>query len=138
MLLPGKPVICGKAALHRVGTPLASPMRCGRPDVPPELKRELQELMHPAPVAFLFQWLLAWTVIVGAIFIAARLHNVWITILAVLIVATRQQVLALLMHEQTHRLCSIRKWADYFCELTIAYPLLITLVACRGDFVSMA
>jgi fatty acid desaturase len=35
------------------------------------------------------------------------------------------------MHEQTHRLCSTRKWADYFYELTIAYPLLITLEGYR-------
>jgi hypothetical protein len=52
MLLPGESVTCGKAVLYRAGTPLASPVRCGREDVPGELKRELQELMHPAPAAF--------------------------------------------------------------------------------------
>jgi fatty acid desaturase len=131
MLLPGESVTCGKAVLYRTGTPLASSVRCGRADVPGELKRELQEFMHPAPAAFFYQWFLAWTVIGGAIFIASRLHNIWITVLAILVVATRQQVLALLMHEQTHRLCSHRKWADYFCELTTAYPLLITLEGYR-------
>src|SRR5205807_4269060 len=113
------------------GAPLASPLRLGRAEVPPEIKRKLQAFMRPAPGAFLLQWMLAGLTIGGAIYAAMWLHNWWATLLAIFVVATRQNLLALLMHEQTHRLASRLKWADYFCELLIAYPLLVTLEGYR-------
>lgn len=130
-LSEGQGVKHGKAILYEVGRPLASPLRLGRADVPRDLKNDIQKWMRPAPGAFLFQWALAWLTIAGAVFLAARLHSPWARIAAILIVATRQNLLALLMHEQSHWLCSRGKWADYFCEMFIAYPLLITLEGYR-------
>jgi fatty acid desaturase len=49
----------------------------------------------------------------------------------VFFIGTRQNVLALLMHEQTHWLGLRSKWGDYFCELFVAYPLMVTLEGYR-------
>jgi len=126
-----QPVKCGKAMLYEAGTPLINPVKVGRADVPQDLKSNLQQLMSPEPRAFLLQWALAWATVILCIYGAVRLHNAWASIAAIQIVATRQNLLALLMHEQCHWLCSRGKWADYFCELFVAYPLLITLEGYR-------
>jgi fatty acid desaturase len=118
-------------ALYVVGAPLVSPIKVARSEVPPNVKREVYLLMRPAAGAFLFQWTSAWVIIIGSISAAVHLDNPWTTLLAIFIVATRQNLLALLMHEQTHWLASRLKWADYFCELLIAYPLLVTLEGYR-------
>jgi fatty acid desaturase len=126
-----KSVRHGKAVLYEIGTPLPSPLKVGRADVPQNLKLEIQQLMRPAPHAFLLQWVGAWLAIAACIFTAARLNSLWFSVAAIVIVATRQNLLALLMHEQTHWLCSRAKWADYFCEILIAFPLLVTLEGYR-------
>ncbi|MBV9508465.1 MAG: fatty acid desaturase [Acidobacteriia bacterium] len=110
---------------------MPSPIIVRRADVPQELKRELQRLMRPAPKAFFLQWFWAWMLVGTSVYAAVHFHQLWLSILVVLFVATRQNVLALLMHEQTHRLCSRQKWADFFCELLVAYPLLVTLEGYR-------
>src|SRR5947209_12349745 len=117
--------------LYEVGAPLVSPIKVSRSGVPAEIKRQLQLFMRPAAGAFLFHWALAWSIIIVSVSAAAYLKTPWATVLAIFIVATRQNLLALLMHEQTHWLASRLKWADYFCELLVAYPMLVTLEGYR-------
>ncbi len=124
-------VECGNAVLYEEGAPLLSPIQVGRAGVPRNIKDQLQKLMRPAPGPFLLQWLLAWMTIIAVVFAAAHLHSAWVIVPAILLVATRQNLLALLMHEQCHWLCSRARWADYFCELLVAYPLLVTLEGYR-------
>ena len=127
----GRSIQNGKAVLYEVGNPLPVPVRAGRADVPQKLKNELQELMRPAPGKYVLQWALAWLTIAVVIWGAVRLQSFWFSLAAIVIVATRQNLLALLMHEQSHWLCSRSRWADYFCEILIAYPLFITLEGYR-------
>jgi len=117
--------------LYEIGVPLVSPITVARADVPPDIKGRLQQFMRPAAGSFLLQWAITWIVIIGSIWCAEYLHSWWATLLAIFIVATRQNLLALLMHEQTHWLASRSKWAEYFCELLIAYPLLVSLEGYR-------
>jgi fatty acid desaturase len=116
---------------HLGGEPLPSPLRCERLTVPSEIKKQLLPLMRPDLLGFLMQWARAWIVIAGAIGGAIYLDAIAATILAIVIVATRQNVLGLLMHEQAHWLGSRRKWMDFFSELFVAYPVLVTLEGYR-------
>lgn len=110
---------------------MPSPLRVERAEVPATVKEQVRLLTRPDPRGFLTQWLLAWLSVIAAIAIAVRLGNPVVTAVAVCFVATRQNLLALLMHEQTHWLGFRSKWGDYFCELFVAYPLMITLEGYR-------
>jgi len=120
-----------KAVLYTVGAAMLSPLRVNRGQIPSTVKEAIRPLMAPDPRGYFLQWAFAWGAALAAIVAAARLHNVWSSIAVVFFVATRQNLLALLMHEQTHWLCSRSKWADYFCELFVAYPLMVTLEGYR-------
>lgn len=110
---------------------MLSPLRVERADVPVTVKEQVRSLAGPDPVGFATQWLMAWISIIAAIAIASWLQNIAVTAAAIFFVATRQNLLALLMHEQTHWLGFRSKWGDYFCELFVAYPLMITLEGYR-------
>jgi fatty acid desaturase len=94
-------------------------------------KQQLKELMRTDPGRFLFQLALAWAAIAAAVIASAYLQSVWVSLIAILFVATRQNVLALLMHEQVHHRGFRSKRGDLFCDLAIAYPLLMSLASYR-------
>ncbi|HLJ97380.1 MAG TPA: fatty acid desaturase [Gemmataceae bacterium] len=92
-----------------------------------EAKQAIKRLARPQPVRFALRLTWTWTLILGAIGIAAAVPNPAVRVLAILFIATRQNVLALLLHEQVHRLAFRSRLGDLLCELTVAYPLLVTL-----------
>lgn len=120
------------ANLFELGSPLPSALRVDRSQLPPEVTKALRPLMRPDPTGYLFQWCLSWLSVVIAIAVAVRADHIAVTVAAILFVGTRQNLLALLMHEQTHWLGSRSRWGDYFCELFVAYPLMVTLEGYRG------
>ena len=120
-----------KAVLYKVGSRLPSPVRVSVSNLPLHVRRAVKSFMKPDPCGFMLQWLLAYTSVVGAVWFATVMNSVWVTFGAVLFIATRQNVLALLMHEQTHWLGFRSRAGDLFCELFIAYPLLVTLEGYR-------
>lgn len=103
-------------------------VRGGRGALSKEARTKIRDLMGPRPAAFLVQLVFAWIVIFGAIVLAEYLDAIWATILAILIVATRQNVLALLVHEQAHHLGFASRWGDLFVNLTAGYPLIFITV----------
>lgn len=119
------------AIVNTPGQPLPAAVVGDRTDVPPALRQELKHLMGAQPVRFLFTLALTWTIIFAAITLAALCRNVWVSILVVLFIGTRQNVLAVLLHEQVHRLGFRGRLGDCLCNCTIAYPLLITLEGYR-------
>ncbi len=90
----------------------------------PEARAEVQRLVARKPVALLLQLLLAWMVIFAAMAWAEWAESVWVGALAVIIVATRQNVLGLLIHEQTHCLAFKAGRGDLAVNLLAAYPLI--------------
>jgi fatty acid desaturase len=98
---------------------------------PNALKKKVLFLMKRDPEAWLKQLALAWGTIFGVIAFANRLHSLAFTVFAIFLVATRQNLLLLLMHEQVHWLGFKSKWGDLLCELMTAYPLLISLEGYR-------
>jgi len=91
-------------------------------------KQEVRGLCHRSPGMFLFHALLAWTVIFGSIGLAVWASNIVVSILAILIIATRQNVLGLLVHDQAHCLGFKARFGDVIVNLIAAYPLLVLTV----------
>jgi len=116
---------------NRHDTPLPPALTGSRDDLSPEGRARVRALMGARPAAFLRELIFAWAVIVGAIVAAEYIDAWWATALAVLIVATRQNVLGLLVHEQAHHLGFASRWGDLFVNLTAAYPLIVLRV---GDY----
>lgn len=90
-------------------------------------KKEIQKLQGMRPKRFLAELVLTWATILGAISIAAFAHNVWVSAIAIFIVATRQNILGLLVHEQAHCLGFKAGWGDLFVDTFAAFPLFITV-----------
>jgi fatty acid desaturase len=121
-----------QVAIFQVGEPLPPAVDLdARRRLSPEARREIKSLMRADPGRFLLQAGLAWGLIVGAIVLAEYVQSVWVTALAVVFIATRQNILGLLMHEQCHRIGFRSRLGDYLCNFTCACPLLITLEGYR-------
>jgi fatty acid desaturase len=99
-----------------------------RSDLSAEAQAEIRTLTGPNPRYFLLQLTLAWGLIAAAIAWAESAQSFWATLLAVIVIATRQNVLALLVHEQAHCLGFKPRFGDGFVNLFVAYPLMITTV----------
>lgn len=85
-------------------------------------------LQGPRPALFWFHVALNWLLIAAAIAIAQWSGNLFVVLVAILFIATRQMVFGLLLHEQVHRLGSRSKYADWFVNVFVVYPLFVTTV----------
>lgn len=105
------------------------PTLLGGPD---KLSREgraaVIALQGARPLLFWFHVVLNWALIALAIGLATWSANVLVSVVVVLFVATRQMVFGLLLHEQVHRLGSRWKYADWFVNVFVVYPLFVTTV----------
>jgi fatty acid desaturase len=108
--------------------PLPVAVRWDKNALSSQVRAEIQQLIKREPVHFLVQLALAWAVIVGAISWALVAQSVWVSALAVFLVATRQNLLGLLVHEQAHCLAFKARWGDLFVDLTAANALLVLTV----------
>jgi fatty acid desaturase len=87
-------------------------------------RAEILGLKGARPLAFLSQAFGAWGVLIAVIALAVQMNNICISALAIVIVATRFNVLALLVHEQVHFLGLRGRYGDLIANLLVAYPLL--------------
>jgi fatty acid desaturase len=108
--------------------PLPLAVKADRKALPAEVLNEIMALNGARPVAFTITLLGAWLVIACAVGVAIYLHSAWATIVAIFIVATRQNVLGLLVHEQAHLLGYRGRYGDLVVNLFAAYPLLVLTV----------
>ena len=120
--------IPGLPADFEAGEPLPNPMKGGRKELTDEGKRELKRLSAPRPGRFLFELVLNWVIIIAAIWAAAWIDRVWVYILAIFFIGTRQNVLGLLIHDQTHYTCSRKPWGDAVTNLFAAWPIIVVSV----------
>jgi len=91
-------------------------------------RSEIRALSGAEPYRFLYELASAWAVIGIAIGIAIYTDNVVVSAVCIFIVATRQNLLALLVHEQTHSLGLNWKFGDAVANIFTAYPLLAVSV----------
>jgi fatty acid desaturase len=109
-------------------TPLPSAVKGGKEILTEKVRSEINALNGARPRQFLFQLLYAWVVIVIAIGWAVYARHWAVSALAIIVVATRHNVLGLLVHEQAHRLGFVGRFGDLFVNLFAAYPLLVLSV----------
>ncbi len=109
-------------------TPLPAAIRVEKAALPAAVRDEVMALSGARPWAFTRALVSAWVVIVGAVALAMHLGTWWATVLAVLVVATRQNVLGLLVHDQAHLLGYRGRFGDLMVNLFAAYPLLVLTV----------
>lgn len=92
-----------------------------------EARREIQTLSGAQPKAFLLQAFRAWGVIFTITLLAIHIDAVWMTLLAVIFIATRQNILGLLVHDQVHFLGFRGRYGDLIINPIAAYPIGITV-----------
>ena len=93
-----------------------------------EARAKVAVLNGANPVAFTFQLVWTWTVIIAAIVWAQSVNSAWVTVIAIFLVATRQNLLGLLVHEQAHLLGFRGRFGDWIVNCFAAYPLLVLTV----------
>ena len=91
-------------------------------------KQEIKDLTRRSPRMFLFHAVLAWAIIFGSIGFAVWADNILVSIVAIFLVATRQNVLGLLVHDQAHCLGFKPRFGDVITNIIAAYPLLVLTV----------
>jgi fatty acid desaturase len=102
-------------------------LKAGKEGLSKEGLAEVMALNGARPAAFLWATALAWLVIAAAIWAAVASGSWVVGALAVFVVASRQNVLGLLIHEQTH-LGLGGKYGDWIANALCAYPLLAITV----------
>ena len=101
-----------------------------------KLERELlQQLSRPAPWPLLLHTLLEWALIIGAISLSLWADSGWISLLAIVFVATRQHALLVFMHEFAHRQFSRTRPVlnDVIGDFLTALPMMVTVHGFRRD-----
>ena len=99
-----------------------------RQSLSPQVRAEIMALGGPRALPFLLTALYAWAVIIGVVCWAMEAQSVWVTLFAIVIVATRQNMLALLVHDQAHCLGFPARPGDLIANLLAGYPLLLLTV----------
>ena len=117
----------GKVVIKEVGEPVPIAVTGTPRDLSPEGQREIRELMRREPGRFLFQLSWNWLRMLSAIASAVYFQNVALSVFVVLFVGTRQNVLAVLLHEQVHKSAFQSRFGEYLTNLFVAYPLGVTL-----------
>jgi fatty acid desaturase len=97
----------------------------GPADLSKSARLEIAALSGARPARFFMELLANWIAIVLLIAIGIHYSNPFITLVCVCLIGTRQLVLGLLMHEQTHRLGLRTQYGDWIVNLLTTYPLLV-------------
>lgn len=94
----------------------------------PTARRRIKDLSGARPVPFIVEMAAAWAV-VGLSVSAALYFNIIIGyVIAIYVIATRQNIMALLIHEQTHYLGLDFKFGDAIVNIFAGYPLVAVTV----------
>lgn len=104
-------------------TRLRSALKGGKEALSPEQLSEVLALNGPRPLAHLRTALAAWLVIGLAIWAAVASQSLLVYLVAVFVIASRQNVFGLLIHDQAH-LGLGGRYGDWITNLLCAYPLL--------------
>ncbi len=114
--------------MNTASKPLPPALTAGPEALPSAAREKIRKLTGPEPGAFIKQALGAWTTIILSIWAATLAQNIFVSLLTIFIVASRQNVLGLLVHEQSHCLLGKAKFGDPIANFLCAYPLLVLTV----------
>ena len=93
-----------------------------------EARREIMTLSGARPRRFVAELVLTWASIAAFIATGVYIDHLAVTLFCIFLVGTRQMALALLLHEQVHRLGMRSKYADWLINVFAVYPLFVTTV----------
>jgi len=106
-----------------VGNPLLPALAKDEKFLSKEGRTIINRWMKREPAAFTFQLILAWAVIIASIVFSESAHHPAGAFLAVFLIATRQNLLGLLVHEQAHCLGFKPKLGDLLTNfVTVQVP----------------
>ena len=89
-----------------------------------DLRQQVQELSKVSNLRFLWAVTRQWIAIAAAVAIAAWSNHWLVYLLMIVVIATRQHALGILMHDGTHYRClTNRKANDIICDLFCALPI---------------
>jgi fatty acid desaturase len=91
-------------------------------------RAEIANLAGARPLRFLVELTVNWLVVLVVIAGGVYFDNPFVTALCLVLIATRQMVFALLLHEQVHRLGLRMKYGDWIVNILAVYPLIATTV----------
>ena len=91
-------------------------------------KREIMALTGARPARFAATLATTWLTIAALIALGIYANNLFVTALCICLIGTRQMSLALLLHEQVHRLGLRSKYADWLINVFAVFPLFVTTV----------
>ncbi len=111
-----------------VSQPLPPPLSGDQSMLSKAARAEIRKMHGPRPVAFIKQLVSAWSVIFATIWTAVAIDHIAATIAALFIIASRQNVLGLLVHEQSHCLGFKARYGDPVANFFCAYPLMVLTV----------
>jgi len=97
-------------------------------------KRALMELSQISATRSALHIIIEWMLILIAIRVCERFWEPWLYLATIVVIATRQHSLMIMLHEGTHyRLCRNRKINDWVSELVLAWPVLISARSYRAN-----
>ncbi|WP_227270870.1 fatty acid desaturase family protein [Roseobacter weihaiensis] len=95
-------------------------------------KEELRQLCKLSVPKGLFAIGFQWMVIIGSIWTALTLNLWWVTLLAVIVIGTRQHALAVLMHDASHYIILRNKLVnDVIASCFLSFPILASTTRYR-------
>lgn len=94
----------------------------------PTAKAKIKSLSGPRPARFLTTLATTWMTAGLVVYFAIASQNMLVSLAAIYIVATRQNLLALLIHEQTHYLGLRSRFGDPIVNCLASYPLMAVTV----------
>lgn len=112
----------------QVSQPLPPPLSGDKSMLSKAALAEIRKMNGPRPAAFMKQVISAWIVIGSTIWAAVAIDHIVTTALALFIIASRQNILGLLVHEQSHCLGFKAKYGDPIVNFLCAYPLMVLTV----------
>jgi fatty acid desaturase len=94
----------------------------------PAARREIMAMSGARPARFAAELAVTWLSVAALVAIGVHVDNLAVSLLCAFLVGTRQMVLALLLHEQVHRLGLRSKYADWIINVFAVFPLFVTTV----------
>jgi fatty acid desaturase len=91
-------------------------------------RRDIMAMSGARPTRFAAELATTWLSVAALIAVGVYVDNLAVSLLCAFLVGTRQMVLALLLHEQVHRLGLRSKYADWIINVFAVFPLFVTTV----------
>jgi fatty acid desaturase len=117
--------------IYEIGEPLPTAVLGNPSDLSESDQQAIRLMSGSDPGNFLGTLALTWMLIVLAIAAGIYLDNWFVNVAVICFIATRQNVLGLLTHEQVHRNGMRSQLGDLITNLFCAFPILISLQGYR-------